>query len=477
MIKNKFLKKSTSLTKNDKNIYFKPTTGRWVSQKKSLSKEIKEKCLDIKTNNEGYLYKPEDDFNILTLDYVNEVFENNEDLKQYFFEEPSKSPIKSPRKSPTPTFMEFILYDSVNNKIFNPGTNRMVRYDGEKTRCIDDCKKLYEMYCHKFKNIKEAVLYESYLYNKKREEESGQFDVPSSMKQAEFEEYCQKTPRKKIRIYKNSNIKRIPALDHLVELRIESCSNLKEIGLCPNLKSLYLVVCPKMTFIPSFPKLYVANIHQCDIVKIPFLPLLECINSDIINIPVESVPLLEELHYQNVLITNIPEYPNLVRLNVGHCKNLTTISDLPNLIELNCRGSSKLKKLPNCPKTENLTIWCCSLISDIPNKALLKKLDCSNCKSITSLTNFPSLIELDCRNCINLVKIENIPQLESLNCQNCPKLTKIPQWTPKLTELRCDKTFRYNLEARQNLHQIHLGKLLPRDTPADTRIMEYIGLS
>jgi hypothetical protein len=118
----------------------------------------------------------------------------------------------------------------------------------------------------------------------------------------------------------NCPIRALPCMPTLTTLRLEYCTNLRELSSLPALKILHVQSSYDMRRLPYLPKLQKLTLIHCWALR------------------------------------ELPPLPNLQALQLHHCRNMRRLPDLPKLQELDIFGCENLRELPPFPVLRNLRI-------------------------------------------------------------------------------------------------------------------------
>jgi len=355
-IKSKFLKvyKSTTTTKNDINIYYNPVSGRWVSNYKpiinkliNLLEEIKKeeikkeeiKSLELLLLSELqffrnpnpnpnpkkidlYLKKPSYNFNLLTFEYIKQIFDSYKELSDYFLEEISNIPLnKYPELATSITIPRIAEVLDVSTIPLESILQELRKKTSTTTNIL--CKLIHETDTVENRNISTISL--SKILN----------ELPNITK---------------ITVQKATHITQITNLLYIQEILTETDS-LVEISNCPELINL-TVSSKKFSNLKQVPKLVSLELRETRIESLRNFQNLEKIkyivdsrNNDYTIQVISNCPMLS--------IIDINNYYNEYR-----CSNKSTISlgNLTRLKRLILSHITTIDKIVNITSVDNLEI-------------------------------------------------------------------------------------------------------------------------
>ena len=347
-IKSKFLKVYKSTTKNDINIYYNPVSGRWVSNYKpiinkliNLLEEIKKeeiKSLELLLLSELqffrnpnpnpnpkkidlYLKKPSYNFNLLTFEYIKQIFDSYKELSDYFLEEISNIPLnKYPELATSITIPRIAEVLDVSTIPLESILQELRKKTSTTTNIL--CKLIHETDTVENRNISTISL--SKILN----------ELPNITK---------------ITVQKATHITQITNLLYIQEILTETDS-LVEISNCPELINL-TVSSKKFSNLKQVPKLVSLELRETRIESLRNFQNLEKIKYIVdFNIHntiqvISNCPMLS--------IIDINNYYNEYR-----CSNKSTISlgNLTRLKRLILSHITTIDKIVNITSVDNLEI-------------------------------------------------------------------------------------------------------------------------
>ncbi len=156
------------------------------------------------------------------------------------------------------------------------------------------------------------------------------------------------------------------------------------------------------------------NIKILDLSYFHNLKILRCNKSNVREIiGFEYCHKLEEVELNMNKIKTISSNNNIKSLSLGlnYLINLPILPDFPNLVILNVAGTTHLTSLGRMPKLKELYIYNCN-VEFLDTYMELEKLDCSRNYSIKTIYPYPKLKELICS--YSNIKKLNLPYLPSL---------------------------------------------------------------
>jgi hypothetical protein len=118
-------------------------------------------------------------------------------------------------------------------------------------------------------------------------------------------------------------------------------------------------------------------------------------------------------------VHEVPDLPNITKLNVSGCMSLRKIGALVSVVELRCRLCFSLSSIGAMPK--------------------LRTLDCDECTQLRALPELPAIHAISAGYCPELRSLPHtVLKLMHLFCVGCVRLRKLPRHAPILRSLRCD---------------------------------------
>jgi len=346
-IKSKFLKvyKSTTTTKNDINIYYNPVSGRWVSNYKpiinkliNLLEEIKKeeikkeeiKSLELLLLSELqffrnpnpnpkkidlYLKKPSHNFNLLTFEYIKQIFDSYKELSDYFLEEISNIPLnKYPELATSITIPRIAEVLDVSTIPLESILQELRKKTSTTTNIL--CKLIHETDTVENRNISTISL--SKILN----------ELPNITK---------------ITVQKATHITQITNLLYIQEILTETDS-LVEISNCPELINL-IVSSKKFSNLKQVPKLVSLELRETRIESLRNFQNLE------------KIKYIVDFNIHNTIqvISNCPML-SIIDINNYYNKSTISLGNLTRLQNLRLSHITTIDKIVNITSVDNLEI-------------------------------------------------------------------------------------------------------------------------
>jgi len=346
-IKSKFLKVYKSTTKNDINIYYNPVSGRWVSNYKpiinkliNLLEEIKKeeikkeeiKSLELLLLSELqffrnpnpnpnpkkidlYLKKPSHNFNLLTFEYIKQIFDSYKELSDYFLEEISNIPLnKYPELATSITIPRIAEVLDVSTIPLESILQELRKKTSTTTNIL--CKLIHETDTVENRNISTISL--SKILN----------ELPNITK---------------ITVQKATHITQITNLLYIQEILTETDS-LVEISNCPELINL-IVSSKKFSNLKQVPKLVSLELRETRIESLRNFQNLE------------KIKYIVDFNIHNTIqvISNCPML-SIIDINNYYNKSTISLGNLTRLKRLILSHITTIDKIVNITSVDNLEI-------------------------------------------------------------------------------------------------------------------------
>jgi Leucine-rich repeat (LRR) protein len=176
------------------------------------------------------------------------------------------------------------------------------------------------------------------------------------------------------------------------------------LSLWPQLRELHLPMCNAGCNSMQAALSSLSNLQELSLTSCEMLDVLCWLPSTLRVLNVCASPIRE-----------LPSLPHLEVLNVSYCRRLTSLPDFPNLLNLNMSGCDLEVDMRNL---RVLSAGGCDRLCVLANSSTLTKLDVSGCYRLETLPELPMLSELcmvDCPSRLNA----SMSRLSVLNSEMC----------------------------------------------------------
>jgi len=174
----------------------------------------------------------------------------------------------------------------------------------------------------------------------------------------------------------------------------------------------YLTTKPKIKYdvpihniLRKFKNLVSLNIPRCWIITLGNHKRLKYLNLSGCNTPLGNYINLRRITIKQTNIINIPDYPNLVSLDIETC--------------------NKLKCIGSYPMLQNFSVYNCDRLSGIPDYENLTELNIGKCNNFKKIGCYPNLLILRIHECHNITKLGQHTNIELLNLKKCINIKEI----------------------------------------------------
>jgi hypothetical protein len=277
--------------------------------------------------------------------------------------------------------------------------------------CIENYEELRDLVCHSLQNLVD-------IKRMKNLKSMACSYCPNLQSIPEF-------PYLKSLSFFNLKIKKIPLLQNLKYLTLESCKYIISIDSLPNLDDIDGKECYNLVEISNMPMLTCISFTNCtSLTSIHSLALLDHLFLD--NSPVN----LEQLS---------STCPRLITVNCKNTKDIVTVPAFPNLKLLSLSSLPNLKQIGLSKNLTNLIIDKCPRLEEIPFIRKLQSISCLNCLSISIIPKLSNLHDLNCKN-TSVTEIPILRSLCTLRATDCDNLVRIHPGNKNLYSIKTSRS-------------------------------------